>query len=202
MRGIRPSIRPIVRDLDEAKVVSMFSKKYESRGDNPGVGENIERIRQRMIANLAPTQCQSGISDDHSAGHEITGKEDPAAIALEWGDYDSTDKNLSAAATSCRQIAEDHLQADLRQGVLASLSKAVRRSLRWYTRPSERYWESLTAGLNHVVTSLKAHDAVLQIHADAVSGSLRKYSELAGQLQGVQARTLRRFGSASEGDTE
>jgi hypothetical protein len=180
----------------------MFSKKYEYRADNPGVRENIERIRQRMIATLAPTHCQSGISDDQSAGREITRRGEPAAIALEWQDYDGPDQNLSAAATTCRQIAEDHLQADLRQGVLASLSKAVRRSLRWYTSPSERYWESLTAGLNHVVTSLKAHDAVLQIHADAVSGSQRKYSELVGQLQGVQAGKLGRSESLSEGDTE
>jgi hypothetical protein len=191
----------IARNIDEVKVVTMFSKKYEYRADNPGVRENIERIRQRMIANLAPAQFQSGISDNRSAGHEITGRGDPAAIALEWQDYDGPDQNLSAAATSCHQIAEDHLQADLRQGVLSSLSKAVRRSLQWYTRPSERFWESVTTGLNHVITSLKAHDAVLQIHADAVSGSQRRYSELVGQLQGVQAGKPGRFASQSEGDT-
>src|ERR1700722_2769030 len=109
---------PIAHALDEIKVVTMFSKKHEYRADNPGVRENIERIRQRMITNLAPAQYQSEISDDHSAGDEITGWGDPAAIALEWQDYDGPDQNLSAAATSCRQIAEDHRQADLRQGVL------------------------------------------------------------------------------------
>jgi hypothetical protein len=168
----------------------MFRKKYEYRPDNPGVQENIERIRQRMIANLAPTRSQSGMSDDPSAGHEIPGRGDAALIALEWQDYEGPDQNLSTAATTCRQIAEDHLQADRRQGIFASLAKAVRNSLKWYTDPSERYWETLTVGLNHLVASLKAHDAVLQIHADAIRSAQKEYTELKGQLRGVQARKL------------
>jgi hypothetical protein len=167
----------------------MFSKKYEYRADNPAVRENIERIRQRMIANLGPALAQPGNVDEQSAKHEIADPGTPSPIALECQNYHSVDQNLETAIGACRQIAEDHRQADLRRGGLASLRKTVRRSLQWYTNPSERYWESLTEGLNHVVTSLKAHDAVLQIHASTVSGAQRKYSELVGQLRNVQART-------------
>ena len=179
----------------------MFSKKYEYRPDNPGVQENLERIRQRMVANIAPAHTRPRIVEEGTAEYETGEWGEPATIALEQQSYGSADENLNAASSACRQIAEDHLEADL-QGGLASLSKAVRNSLKWYTGPSERYWETLTVGLNHVVASLKAHDAVLQIHADAINGSQKSYSELVGQLQGVQATKLSRFASQSEGDTE
>jgi hypothetical protein len=163
----------------------MFSKKTEYRPENPGIQENIERIRQRMVANIMPTHAQSGPAEP-SLEQDIAERGGPAPIGLERQTYDSADQNLKAATTAYRQIDADNLQADLRRGAWASLRNAVRRSLKWYTDPSEQYWQSLTAGLDHVVTSLKAHEAVLHIHADAVRGSQEKYSDLANQLKGIR----------------
>ena len=180
----------------------MFSKKYEYRPDNPGVQENIERIRQRMVANLAPAHAPPEVGEEGSVEHETAEPGGPATIALKPQGYDSADQNLNAASSACRQIVAENLQADLRRGVFASLSNAVRKSLKWYTDPSERYWETSTAGLNHVVASLKAHDAVLQIHADAIRSAQGEYSNLVDQLQGAHATMLAQSSLQSDDDVE
>ncbi len=163
----------------------MFSKKYDYRQDNPGVQENLERIRQRMVSHIMPAHAKPGLVDS-TPEQDTAQRGDLAVIALERQKYDDLDRELELAACACRQIAEQNLMADRRQGAWASFCNAVYRSMKWYTGPADRYWELLTGGLHHVVASLKAHDAVLQLYAGAIHSSQREYLEQKTQLREMQ----------------
>jgi len=110
---------------------------------------------------------------------------DPATLALERQNFDAAERNLNAAVSSCREIAEAHAEEDQGQGFGGWLSRAVRSCLRWYISPEERYWQTMTDGLGHVVASLKAHEAVLHAHGETVRSTQGECRELVSQLQEV-----------------
>jgi len=165
----------------------MFSKKYEYRDEDPGFRENIESVRQRMIANLAPAERPLRVDGEQPAGPALAEAGVPSSIELKSQSYASADKNLETAIHSCRRIAEHHRQPAFRPGRPDSFGGLVMRRLRWYTEPSDRYWRLVTNGLSHIVSSLKAHDAVLQMDADAVHASLQNYLRQAAQVRDGQA---------------
>ena len=151
----------------------MSGKKYGEASDNLGVRENLERIRQSMVAYVARAHATPDAGGDS------------ATLVLERQNFAGPERNLNAAVSSCREIAEAHAEEDQGQGFGGWLSRAVRSCLRWYISPEERYWQTMTDGLGHVVASLKAHEAVLHAHGETVRSTQGECRELVSQLQEV-----------------
>ena len=154
----------------------MFRKRKEPARDNTESQVTMEQIRRRMVANVvgseAPLQSDAG---SESALATVAIASEYPALPAEGPSYESAQHNLREAREICEVVAAADGEASSSNGVGNSISGRLRNSMRWYTAPEKEYWDGVIGSMDRILSALKAHDAVVNIHASAIR-SLQQHS--------------------------
>jgi hypothetical protein len=142
----------------------MFRKRKERARDNTEAQVTMEQIRRRMVANVAGSETPAAEAE---SAIDVVGSDYPM-LPKATPSYDSADQHLHQAREIGEIIAEGNRETSSSNGGRSSIGGMLRNSMRWYTAPDEAYWSSALDSMEHILAALKAHDAVVKIHADAI----------------------------------
>jgi hypothetical protein len=164
----------------------MFRKRKEPARDNTESQVTMEQIRRRMVANVAGAETPSQIDAGPETALAIDAvcSEYPA-LPRKAPSYDSAVQNLREATEIGDLIAQANHEGSSRNGGRGSISGMLRNSMRWYTAPEEAYWHGVLGSMDRILSALKAHDAVVQIHADAMRSAQEHSAALTRQLSEI-----------------
>ena len=172
----------------------MFRKRKEPARDNTEAQVTMEQIRRRMVANVAGSETP--VAEVESAVDAI-GAEYPV-LPKDRPSYDSAHRNLHEAREINEVIAEANRETSPGNGGRKSFGGMLRNSMRWYTAPDEAYWSSAIGSMDRILAALKAHDAVVKIHADAIRQVQTHTAALTQQLNEISDLSISRKDAAEE----
>jgi hypothetical protein len=165
----------------------MIRRSQERAAEDQGVQEIIELIRRRMVAETAGSIAGSAQGSSALQEHKMEGR---APITAEFASqsFTAADADANAVLVARHDIDQERDAARLRTGLLASLRSHVRRWLKWYTDPADLYWDTAISGLDHIVSSLKTHNALLQHQAVGIRNLETQSHNLMQQLDSIQSQ--------------
>ena len=157
----------------------MFRKRKEPVRDNTDSQVTMEQIRRRMVSNVTrsepSTQAETEVALDTIASEypKLTTGAPSYATALQ---------NLAEAREIGVIIREVNRETPPGKGGRNRIGGMLRNSMRWYTAPAEDYWSGVLGSMDRILAALKAHDAVVKIHADALCNVQSQTARLTQQL--------------------
>jgi len=169
----------------------MFRKRKEPARDNTESQVTMEQIRRRMVANVA------GSDTSWQADAELEGTLAMSAVASDYPvlpegspNYDAVSQNLKEAVDAGALIAQASRRVSTNNGGRRSVGSMLRNSMRWYTAPEEAYWKGVLGGMDRILAALKAHDAVMKIHTNAIRSVQQHSAALTQQLSEIPDVTM------------
>jgi SAM-dependent methyltransferase len=144
----------------------MDSRLEELNNNHKSAQDEVERTRQRMIANTVPIPASLSPNGPQAAGDGVQ-KENPDAVAPEAipfdaQDLEAIDRELEAALSAHRQVGQlSAREAGPLGGTNYLFGKVMRRSLAWYTTPLHLFEGATIRALRRIATALQAHETGL-----------------------------------------